>query len=442
MKRRVTALATALALTSTSTGIQPSALAATPSNRSVTDISIAPGINQHFLNINWRSTNLNLDPEYVQITPTRNLVKGAFPSNATTVAATRTLGTRMDFFNKATITKLQPQTEYSYRIGSSQRGWTPTYTFSTENFSDNWNFLFVGDPQLGASDNLREDTAGWLRATDKATSAFPHSSFLLSGGDQVETALNAVEYDAFLSNPTLREVPTAVVRGNHEFGSILFNDMYNMPGPSNDYYFFEHNNALVVALDANNLDVEGIKAYLRGVIPPRAASKDWVIVTFHQAPYSQAKHHNDLNVQWLRSQLAPELSRLGVDLVLNGHDHIYTRTHLMNGTKPVLPAGTTRRSRSGAVGDVLYPKDHETLYITASSSSGSKFYDFVANNATEPDVSTADSFRRNLPYRETAWWSQDETPDYTNIDIKGRQLVISTYNVEDNSMVDKVTLMK
>ncbi|MDY6049092.1 MAG: hypothetical protein SPI77_00725 [Corynebacterium sp.] len=45
----------------------------------------------------------------------------------------------------------------------------------------------------------------------------------------------------------------------------------------------------------------------------------------------------------IRSNLTPILSDLGVDLVLNGHDHIYTRSDLMHGTVPASPGVTGTR---------------------------------------------------------------------------------------------------
>ena len=53
---------------------------------------------------------------------------------------------------------------------------------------------------------------------------------------------------------------------------------------------------------------------------------------------------------------------LDVDLVLSGHDHIYSRSYLMSGTEV-----TGKRDGQKSEG--------ETLYITGGSSTGSKFYE-------------------------------------------------------------------
>ena len=58
---------------------------------------------------------------------------------------------------------------------------------------------------------------------------------------------------------------------------------------------------------------------------------------------------------------------LGVDLVLSGHDHIYSRTEMYNGEKVT----------DGQQG---------TMYIVGGCSSGSKFYDADSNGRPWQDV--------------------------------------------------------
>ena len=445
MNRRLIAMTTALAVGLTTATAAPIAVAQEASaNTDATDIIISPGSDETRINLAWRTSSLNPSAEFVQWAPSAAIVDGAFPEDASTSEATRRLGGAADYHNAATITGLKENTEYSYRLGSDDRGWSQVHTFDTESFGDDWNFLFVGDPQVGASGNLDKDTEGWLAATKAATAQFPDSSLLHSGGDQVNIAVSRDEYTSFFGNPTLRELPTSVVRGNHEKDGTLYDRMYNMPNGSNDNYWYEHNNALFVSLDSNNSDIEAHKTFLRETISAHGADKDWIILSFHHAPYSQGTHHDDGNLTPLREELAPAISELGVDAVLSGHDHIYTRSHLMNGNEPVLPTeGATGAERAGKPGDVLHPKDGEALYITGSSSSGSKFYDFMAKDGTRiEDATVEETFAQDQPLDSTAWWNQDRTPDYTNIEVTPEKLTLTTYNVADNSVVDEVTLAK
>ena len=46
----------------------------------------------------------------------------------------------------------------------------------------------------------------------------------------------------------------------------------------------------------------------------------------HKAPYSQGSHYKDKDVCNIRDQLGSLLPELGVDVVFQGHDHVYLRT--------------------------------------------------------------------------------------------------------------------
>lgn len=415
-----------------------------------TDIMISPGTDETQLNLSWRTKSLAIKDQFVQLAPSSDVKDGEFPESAVQSQAERTLGSRGDYHNKATITGLTENTEYSYRVGSDATGWSEVQTFDTESFGDDWNFLYMGDPQIGASGDVKKDTENWLKATDAATQTHPDSSILMGSGDQVNIPMAYSEFDGFLSNPTVRSTPTSVIRGNHELGSTLYNKLFNMPGESNDNYYYEHNNALVVGLDSNE-SVDKMKSYLKETINAHRGDNDWVIVTFHHAPYSQATHRNDPKVRAIREQLSSTLSELNVDLVLSGHDHVYTRTHLMDGTTPVIPnadgaedkTGTDKDAPvAGKPGDVLHPKDNETLYVNTSSSTGSKFYSFMDRDGNKPDVTPEESFEKGLAAQSTAMWNQDRTPDYTNVEVSGDKLTVHTYNVADGSQVDSVTLSK
>ena len=96
----------------------------------------------------------------------------------------------------------------------------------------------------------------------------------------------------------------------------------------------------------------------------------WKIAIIHNALYSAGDHSNpnysyfESEIGKYRAALAPVLTDLGIDIVLSGHDHIYVRSHIMNGDTPV--------EYDTANGYINEPDG--TLHIAASSSTGSKFY--------------------------------------------------------------------
>ncbi|WP_311354894.1 hypothetical protein [Corynebacterium pyruviciproducens] len=129
-------------------------------------------------------------------------------------------------------------------------------------------------------------------------------------------------------------------------------------------------------------------------------------------------------------------TELGVDAVLSGHDHIYTRSHLMNGTEPV---GTGLGTR----GDRLEPKDGEVLYITSTSTGAGKYYDFQDRfGESVPNARMEYSADFNHPaYPWTAYWRQDYDPDYLKVQVTPEQLTFTTYDADQPYVIDKVTLV-
>ncbi len=123
--------------------------------------------------------------------------------------------------NKATMYGLKENTTYLYRVGNDEK-WSETYSFTTAAFGENasFNFLFAGDPQIGAS-NTASDTEGWVNTMNRSLQQFPETSFLLSAGDQINDKNSEEEdqYVGFLTPDAMRSLSLATNVGNHDSGS-------------------------------------------------------------------------------------------------------------------------------------------------------------------------------------------------------------------------------
>ena len=53
----------------------------------------------------------------------------------------------------------------------------------------------------------------------------------------------------------------------------------------------------------------------------------WRVVTFHQDIYGSGYDHSDSDGIVLRTQLTPMFDEYDIDVVLQGHDHTYSRTY-------------------------------------------------------------------------------------------------------------------
>lgn len=398
--------------------------------------AIQPGQDETQLIATWR-TSATSAPEVLELTAADGTTT-VFP------AQEKDAGKILYKSQFATATGLKPDTEYTYRVGSDEGGWSAPETYRTGNFDSEWSFVTVADAQIGVNLGLNEQAEQWRRTIGNAIADVPDAEMIWSLGDQVEGwGAPTGQYERFFSAPELRRVPINALPGNHEtYASALELAHYdehfiNPNAQANRDFFFERNNVLFIGLNTTASSAAEIAAherFLRDTVAAHAADNDWVIVGMHHSFFSQGDHYLDRDVTALRESLAPVMSELGVDAVLSGHDHIYTRTHLMNGLTPVEPEAAPQR------GDSLSPQEGEVLYITTTSAGGGKFYDFADANGKEYPNARYEHIDKSLEHDSTAFWRQDYTEDYMRVDVSSDELTFTTYNANDPSMVDKVTL--
>jgi len=392
----------------------------------ITDLNLNIGSSPSERNLAWYSNSPSA--ESAQLALRTDMVTDDFPAEAaTSVASTSDLATDGQQYHHSTLTGLARNTDYVYRVGSDESGWSAPYGFTTGAMDGDFNFLFAGDPQIGASGNVANDTAGWIDTLQKSNDMFADTSFLLSAGDQINSAANETEYEGFFAPDELRTVPLATNIGNHDVGSLAYRQHFNMPniseqngasasGRSGGNYWFIYNSVLYMALNSNNTDSSTHEEFLANVVAEHGADVRWKVVTFHHSIFSVASHATDDDIIQRRAELPPILSDLGIDLVLMGHDHVYTRSHLMNGTD-------ARQAQDDSVGGTVTAEEGDVLYLTGNSSSGSKYYDIQ---------------EQGFPF--SAQQNQEGVPNITNVAVTDDSLTLTTYRTDDMSVVDEVSV--
>jgi hypothetical protein len=110
-------------------------------------------------------------------------------------------------------------------------------------------------------------------------------------------------------------------------------------------YYLDYQGARFVALDVNcfaNEDFDPAARdrvrkkqldWLAGVLAGKG--NRWTVVVQHQPLYAMAKGRDYAE---MRAALAPLYEKFGVDLVLQGHDHVYARSHKVAGGAVVAPS--------------------------------------------------------------------------------------------------------
>ena len=382
------------------------------------DITLQLGADESKLNFTWYSGSAAA--AQVQIAPKSAMTGDDFPAASAHTFSGTAVASGSFTSNEAAATGLATSTEYVYRVGDGTN-FSGVYSFKTQDSSNGYNALLVGDPQIGSSGDEVGDTAGWQNTLTTALTRFPETSFILSAGDQVEKNSSESQYDGFFSPEELRSMPLVPAIGNHDNGA-LYAYHFNSPNESTEFgktdaggdYSFVYGNTLYMVLNSNNASITSHETFIEQAIEEAGDNIVWKVVMFHHSIYSSASHSDDNDIVAGRNAFYPVFDKYDIDVVLMGHDHCYTRTRIMKGGQSVT---------DGTENSVKNPDG--ILYITANSGSGSKYYDFK-------EVDTA--------WRAVRW--QGKEPSYSNIEVTDSSFKITTFKSGDNSVIDTYTILK
>ena len=327
--------------------------------------------------------------------------------------------------NQVTLDGLEPDTEYMYRFSNGD-AFSEVKTFKTGGTGD-FSFFAAGDPQIGSGGYLNGKD-GWDKTLKLLPELDSSASFLLSLGDQVQAGKDEEEYDAYINREGFNGLTLAPIIGNHDDRGNAHEEHFKVSnvqdeGKSNagSNYYYVYNNTLFICLNSNNKDYAEHRVTIKKAVAENPNVK-WRVVTFHHPPYTVAKHALDDYITDMRSTLVPILKENKIDLVLNGHDHVYTRTHVMDGTKPIIEWENGEEGK--APSEYVNPKG--IIYVTTNSASGSKHYDIM----------------KNQNFEFSAFKNQEYVPNISNLKITDNSIEVTTYRTNDSSVVDSFKIIK
>lgn len=386
-------------------------------------LNLTIGEDETKMNLTWYA-NTNTSGT-VQLAKAGAMINGEFPSQFTTVEATNNQANDKGFYyNQATLANLEENTKYVYRVVNGDQV-SKIYDFTTKDFDGSYNFIFAGDPQIGASGSASKDTEGWDKTLSDSINKF-NPNFILSAGDQVNTASDENQYIGYLDHEELTSVPQATTIGNHDSSSNAYTQHFNLPNETakgetaaGTDYWYVYNNTLFMNINTNNTSTAEHKAFMKEAIKENQDVR-WKVVVFHHSVYSVASHSVESSILKRREELTPVFDDLGIDVVLMGHDHVYVRSNMMKGMKV-----------SQETKDLTSVTDPEgILYLTANSASGSKYYDIKTNISTDFVAKMDQSKQRSI----------------SNIEVSENSFKVTTYlyNSNDNqwSTLDEFTINK
>jgi hypothetical protein len=343
------------------------------------------------------------------------------------------------YFVHATATHLEPGQTYFYAVGhEGQEAPAPALlgTFTTAPAQpEPFTFTAFGDE--GVTSDAVGNTS-LIRAQNPAFHLHAGDcSYAESGGDGLITdPFDPRIWDAFFNEiePAAGDLPWQVAVGNHEMEAWYSPDGYGgqyarweFPGqPSSDtpptYYSFIYGNVGVISLDANDVSYEipanlgytdgAQTAWLGTTLQKLRANPavDFIVVYFHHCAYSTCVVHGSEG--GVRQYWTPLFDQYEVDLVINGHNHIYERTD------PIINGSPTGKAPIGAT---VHPATQGTTYI-ASGGGGESLYSFPVPDSYLGHIDNVPSV--NTYVNEAGGTTENQTVTWSRVRYTGYCLVV------------------
>ncbi|MBW4083067.1 metallophosphoesterase family protein [Paenibacillus sp. S150] len=309
--------------------------------------------------------------------------------------------------HKAEISGLLPGTLYAYRVGSGSEGeWSTVAEFSTAaDDGGSVTFINVTDSQGVTAADFKL----WGKTVDKAFQTFPAAQFIVHNGDFTEEPEDSAAWDSFFANVQswVAAVPLMPVTGNHdevEGEAASFTSHFNLPDNgakgsiAGTSYSFDYGPVHVTVLNTeSNLkkQADWLEKDLAGT------DKPWTIVAMHRPAFGG-------NTYKKVEEWTEIFDKYQVDLVLQGHNHEYSRSYPLYGGS-IVPEG------ENSVSD---PRG--TVYVVTNAS-GAKF-----NEKKE------DQFYHKVHF-------QNGKQMFAGITVSGNTLMYQAYDI-DGSKLDEFVL--
>lgn len=372
--------------------------------------------------------------------------------------------------NKAVATGLTPATTYSYRVGKDG-SWSEIGSFTTASgkSDESYSFIYITDTQA-QNDGMFDVSQ---KTVHTAIAKVPEAAFVLCNGDLVETSGESNsewEYEQWFS--TMQDVwmnyPLVVTMGNHDKSpnhnfayhfnnSTDFNDKFNPGTEMNGTVFsFVRGDVLFLVINYEDWNKEGyfdsLTAWMRQEVEAHKDVK-WRVASFHKNMFTGSRsHQDDADGKAVRQAMLPVFSELGINVALQGHDHIYEVIGPVNNMDKTLAEGSVesvetvsdggeRENMTGKTGGV-FDVSKGTLYFL-NNSAGKKKYE----PRTEAEmIASLDKHEiENYWGLFSGKFGQTGEPTFSRVDVTPQTITFSTYTVDDlgnASLFDQFSVVK
>lgn len=400
----------------------PGSITATFYNREATEIGI-----------NWHTDREGLPVIQYRKAEGADRVNPDFSEGVTVMGYT--YFTAANYANYGVLTNLEPDTEYLYTVGDAEHHvYSEVCSFRTKAETvDQMTFLHFSDSQ--DADNLGTI---WGAGLQDALARYEDPAFILNTGDMVQEGGREDLWRAMigLNGEYLHKNLLVYAAGNHDYWSAFLHGAnrcayshfcIDVPNDQNVahgmYYSFDYGDVHFTVLntgDTQETEEWGLTTEQQNWLKKDLLSTDrrWKIVAMHNPLYSPGKYGSLADYNFvaliLRKQLNEVFSQCGVDLVLTGHDHVYSRTY------PISAEGTaltkTKTTEENGIAYLVNPQGPVHL---ASGTAGNQ-----ARGVADSFAEGEKELFQQMQGTETDHCS------YSAITIEGDRLTVEYYDVD------------
>ncbi|MBQ9945759.1 MAG: metallophosphoesterase family protein [Clostridia bacterium] len=275
---------------------------------------------------------------------------------------------------KVTVSELEEGKTYYYTCISGDSR-SDVYSFETV-AGDSFSALYMSDIHITLNEETGDtkDTA-FAFADLLAEVTLKHDiNMILSAGDQATDGL-LTEYQGLTFSPLSRSLTFATAIGNHDRKGIAYKYFTNLPNedegmissPQGGNYYFTKGEVLFLVIDSNNASATDHRNFIKKAVSENEDLK-WRVVMMHHDLYGGSIEHRESENELLRMILSPIFDEFNIDLVLTGHSHHYSISHVLyNGEiAQELENGGTVNNAEGTVymvsASVGRARDEEGVY--------------------------------------------------------------------------------
>lgn len=273
--------------------------------------------------------------------------------NSTTAQEKEYLTGISKHFWRAKLTNLQPETQYRYRVGTANQ-WTEWQRFTTAaaKFKP-FTTLYFGDAQNAIAESVTP-------LFNKAFVQTVNAQLVVHAGDMIDRSTPAAQawqewfYALGQAGTRLNQF---VIPGNHEyqvteqqksavlkpeFSALFAVDRTSTTQFSDTVFSIIYQGVQFISLDTTALLYDELQASEQAQwLDKQLATGNaaWRVVVMHHPVYTFAANRKQIRDVRIADRLETIFERHKVNLVLQGHDHLYSRVRKNNVTYLVSIAG-------------------------------------------------------------------------------------------------------